>query len=225
MRAMLCAAVLLAASPFAAATDYSSILAISSALAQQGVAIPAKTTPAASASPAAAHATLAGAGVPSAPRVGSTPRKTIKAAPAARPAACPSGNPQCGCGADCACGPNCPCQGGQDRTHARAAKPRAQAAYPSRSMHGDYWSGPTGGQPSRSHLAAAHGFDPAWLASLSQQQLNALHADAHDGTVRSAAVYKTRTAAPQLNRSQPRYMKMRQCDGHGHCRDVWVRVD
>lgn len=75
-------------------------------------------------------------------------------------------------------------QKGQPATKKTAVK---WPSYPTMSMTGNYWN-ENGHAPTRRHLADAHGFDYQWLLTQSQKQLNALHADAHDGYVRRSRV-------------------------------------
>lgn len=62
--------------------------------------------------------------------------------------------------------------------------------YPSRSASGRTWR-QDGHAVTASHLTGTHGFDAAFVAKLTQAQRDALHADAHEGRVRSQAVYRS----------------------------------
>lgn len=62
--------------------------------------------------------------------------------------------------------------------------------YPSHSVSGRTWR-QDGHAVTASHLTGTHGFDAAFVAKLTQAQRDALHADAHEGRVRSSAVYRS----------------------------------
>lgn len=88
----------------------------------------------------------------------------------------------------------CPVCKGTGKTPAKdaAEAPPPRAAYPTR---GKLWSGCGGWQ----HLASgqhAGKFDPAWLQSLSNAELQALHSDDHEGRVKWEYVVRGAGKAP-----------------------------
>ena len=97
-------------------------------------------------------------------------------------------------------------------------KRAAWPSYPSTSL-GRYWQ-QDGHLPTRNHLSQVHGFDYQWLLTLSQQQLNALHSDAHNGRLRRDSV----VWAKPTGHWEVRTYKV--CDRRGSCvnveRRVWV---
>lgn len=92
-------------------------------------------------------------------------------------------------------------------------KPVAHRGYPHRAT---WWTHPGN---IRQHFMATHAarFDQAWLAQLTDYELECLHSDIHEGRVKSQAVYAVQAAPKQA--ATGRWVKVCR---NGVCRMEWV---